>query len=59
MKIPTSYFYFDNTLEEKFHGLYKAYNIKSRLNYNRVLEGRQSQIIKTMFLTYILHFLIN
>ena len=39
MKTSTCYFYLVKVLEEEFHGLYKAYNIKSRLNYNRGLEG--------------------
>ena len=40
MKISTSYFYLASLLEEEFHGLCKAYNIKSELKYGRDLERR-------------------
>ena len=40
MKISTSYFYLASLLEEEFHGLCKAYNMKSKLKYGRDLERR-------------------
>ena len=40
MKMLTSYFYLASLLEEEFHGLCKAYNIKSKLTYDRDLERR-------------------
>ena len=43
------YFYLVKILKEEFHGLYKACDIKSELNYNGDLEGRQPLNIKTIF----------
>ena len=45
------YFHLVKILKEEFHGLYKACDIKSELNYNGDLEGRQPLNIKTIFLT--------
>ena len=43
--------YFSLVLEKELHGLYKASDIKSELNYNGDLEERQPLNIKTIFLT--------
>ena len=43
------YFYLVKILKEEFHGLYKACDIKSELNYNGDLEGSQPLNIKTIF----------
>lgn len=52
-------FYLLNSLEEEFHGLHKACNIKSELNYNRDLEGKKSLMLKSNTVLNIVNFAIH